>query len=253
MSEHVKIGVSDGVMEIVWARPDKKNALSNAMYHAATEALLRAADDRSVRVVLISSEGDSFTSGNDLADFAAAAAGGEAPKAGRFIETIIACEKPVVAAAPGLAVGVGTTMLLHCDLVFVAEDAKLTTPFVNLALSPEAASSLLLPQRIGYQRAFAMFALGDALTGRQAFELGLANAALPAGEVRGAAKAAAAKLAQRPLGAVMATKKLMRNSDMLLERARAESRLFGERLQTDEAREAFAAFAQKRAPDFSKF
>jgi enoyl-CoA hydratase/carnithine racemase len=252
MTDQVRTKIENGVLEITWNRPDKKNALSNAMYRTATAALLEASADKAVRVALITSEGDSFTSGNDLADFAAASAGGEPPAAGRFIETIAAFDKPLVAGVPGLAVGVGTTMLLHCDLVYVAETAKLTTPFVNLALTPEAASSLLLPARIGYARAFAMFALGEALTGRQAAEYGLANVALSAAEVIPAARKAAAALALRPPGAVMATKRLMREGMHLMARVQEESAIFGERLKSAEAREAFAAFAQKRAPDFSK-
>jgi enoyl-CoA hydratase/carnithine racemase len=248
----VKISVDNGVMEIVWNRPDKKNALSNAMYRAATAALARAVEDKSIRVVLLASEGDSFTSGNDLADFASAAMGGEAPAAGAFIEAIAQFPKPLLAAVPGLAVGVGTTMLLHCDLVFVANDAKLTTPFVNLALVPEAASSMLMPARIGHARAFAMFALGEGFTGAQATQLGLANAALPAGEVIEAAREAAKKLALRPLGAVMATKKLMRDGEAILTQLRTEGAIFGERLRSAEAMEAFTAFREKRAPDFSK-
>jgi enoyl-CoA hydratase/carnithine racemase len=252
MTDLVKISEADGVMEIVWNRPDKKNALSNAMYRAATAALARAAEDKSIRVVLLSSEGDSFTSGNDLADFAAASAGGEAPAAGAFIEAIAQFPKPLLAAVRGLAVGVGTTMLLHCDLVFVANEAKLTTPFVNLALVPEAASSLLMPARIGYARAFAMFALGEGFTGVQAAQLGLANAALPASDVIGAARDAARRLAQRPLGAVMATKKLMRDGGSILNQLRTEGAVFAERLRSAEAMEAFTAFREKRAPDFSK-
>lgn len=253
MTDLVKISEANGVLEIIWNRPDKKNALSNAMYRAATAALARAAEDKSIRVVLLGSEGDSFTSGNDLADFAAAASGGEPPAASGFIEAIAQFPKPLIAAAAGLAVGVGTTMLLHCDLVFVASDAKLTTPFVNLALVPEAASSILLPARIGHVRSFAMFALGDALSGAQAAELGVANAALPAADVLPAARAAAAKLAQRPPGAVMAAKKLMRDGETILTQLRTEAAIFGERLRSAEAMEAFMAFQQKRAPDFSKF
>jgi enoyl-CoA hydratase/carnithine racemase len=251
-TELVKISEANGVMEIVWNRPDKKNALSNAMYRAATAALARASEDKSIRVVLIASEGDSFTSGNDLADFAAAATGGEAPAAHAFIETLIQFPKPIVAAVSGLAVGVGTTMLLHCDLVFAANDAKLTTPFVNLALVPEAASSLLLPARIGHARAFAMFAMGDAVTGAQAAQLGLANAALPKDQVIPAAREATKKLALRPMGAVMAAKKLMRDGEKILAQSRTESAIFGERLRSAEAMEAFTAFREKRAPDFSK-
>jgi enoyl-CoA hydratase/carnithine racemase len=253
MTDLVKISVDNGVMEIVWNRPDKKNALSNAMYRAATAALARAAEETSIRVVLLASEGDSFTSGNDLADFAAAAMGGEPPAAGAFIEAIAQFPKPLVAAVAGLAVGVGTTMLLHCDLVYVARDAKLTTPFVNLALVPEAASSMLMPAHIGHRRAFAMFAMGEALTGEQAAALGIANAALGAGEVLGVAREAAKKLALRPPGAVIATKKLMREGEKILTQLRNEGQIFGERLKSAEAMEAFMAFQQKRAPDFSKF
>lgn len=253
MTDLVKISVDNSVMEIVWNRPDKKNALSNAMYRAATAALARAAEDRSIRVVLIAAEGDSFTSGNDLADFAAAAAGGEPPAAHGFIEAIAQFPKPLVAAVNGLAVGVGTTMLLHCDLVFIARDAKLTTPFVNLALVPEAASSMLMPAHIGHRRAFAMFALGEPVTGEQAAELGLANAALATAEVLPAAREASRKLAQRPPGAVLATKQLMRNGPAILAQLRAESQVFGDRLKSAEAMEAFMAFQQKRPADFSKF
>jgi enoyl-CoA hydratase/carnithine racemase len=253
MTDLVKISVDNGVMEIVWNRPDKKNALSNAMYSAATEALARAKDDAAIRVVILASEGDSFTSGNDLADFAAAAATGAPTSAGGFIEAIAQFPKPLVAAVSGLAVGVGTTMLLHCDLVFIARDAKLTTPFVNLALVPEAASSLLLPAHIGHRRAFAMFALGEPLTGEQAAELGVANAAMAASEVLPAAREAARKLTQRAPGAVMAAKKLMRDGEKILTQLRAEGAIFGERLKSAEAMEAFMAFQQKRAPDFSKF
>jgi len=252
MSEHVRISTEGGVMEIAWNRPDKKNALSNDMYAAATTALLQASVDPAVRVVLLTGEGDAFTSGNDLADFAAVAVGKGEAKAHAFIEAIAEFRKPMVAAVPGLAVGVGTTMLLHCDLVFVAETAKLTTPFVNLALTPEAASSILLPLRIGHQRAFAMFALGEALTGVQAAQCGLANAALPAGEVLAAARKAAAEITKRPPGAVLATKQLMRDGLHIMSRIHEESAIFGERLKSAEAMEAFTAFREKRAPDFSK-
>ena len=143
-------------------------------------------------------------------------------------------------------------MLLHCDLVYVAKDAKLSTPFVNLALVPEAASSVTLPARIGHARAFAMFAFGEAVTGEQAAQIGIANAAVPADQVLATAREAARKLAQRPLGALMATKKLMRDGAMLLQQMNNEAEYFGRQLKSPEAAEAFAAFAQKRQPDFSK-
>jgi enoyl-CoA hydratase/carnithine racemase len=208
MTEHIKIKHDGAVLEIIFARPDKKNALSNAMYRAATEALDAAEKNQAIRVVLFAAEGDSFTAGNDLADFANAATGkGDGLAAHGFIEALGRADKPIVAAVPGLAVGVGTTMLLHCDLVFMAEGAKLSMPFVNLALVPEAASSLLLPARIGHVRAFAMFALGEAISAAEALSLGLANKVLPKDDVLAAARQAAQALATRPLGAVVATKK----------------------------------------------
>ena len=253
MTEHIKTTRQNGVLEITFARPDKKNALSNAMYRAASDALEGAQSDGAIRVVLLSSEGDAFTSGNDLSDFAGVAAGkGEELQAGRFIRALAQAEKPLIAAVPGLAVGVGTTMLLHCDLVFVAENAKLSAPFVNLALVPEAASSLLLTARIGHARAFAMFAMGEALTGLEAFNLGIANRVLPKDEVIATARAAARMLAEKPLGAVVATKRLMRESEAIQTRMARESQVFGERLQTAEAREAFSAFAERRTPNFTK-
>jgi enoyl-CoA hydratase/carnithine racemase len=254
MTEHLRVSVDNGVMEITWNRPDKKNAITNAMYAAAGDALERASADRSIRVALFTSEGDSFTAGNDLSVFAAANAGtqSEAPQGHRLIHNLARFDKPLVAGVRGVAIGVGTTMLLHCDLVYVAKDAKLTTPFVNLALVPEAASSITLPARIGHARAFAMFALGEALTGEQAAQIGIANAAVPADQVLTTAREAARKLAQRPLGALMATKKLMRDGEILLQQMHREGALFAQQLKSPEAAEAFAAFAQKRQPDFGK-
>ena len=253
MTEHIKISQDGAVLEITFARPDKKNALSNAMYRAVTEALNGAQKNHAIRVVLFSSEGDVFTAGNDLADFASAAAGKHDELAAHgFLEALVRADKPIVAAVPGLAIGVGTTMLLHCDLVYVAESATLSTPFVNLALVPEAASSMLLPARIGYVRAFAMFALGEGLSGPEAFALGLANKVLPKDEVLRAAREAARTLATRPLGAIVAAKKLMRDREKILGRIDEEGAIFTKRLQTDEAREAFRAFAERRQPDFTK-
>lgn len=153
MSEHIKTDVAEGIMTLTLARPDKKNALSNAMYSAMSDGLERAENDAAVRVVLFQGDGDSFTAGNDLADFAAASTGNHGPsEANRFISNLGKANKPLIAAVQGNAVGVGTTMLPHCDLVFLAENARLMTPFVNLALVPEAASSWLLPARIGHVR-----------------------------------------------------------------------------------------------------
>jgi enoyl-CoA hydratase/carnithine racemase len=247
MTEHIKVTQDGAVLEIIFGRPEKKNALSNAMYRAATQALNDTQNNQAVRVVLFGAEGDAFTAGNDLVDFASAAEGKRAElQAHHFIEALAHADKPIVAAVSGLAVGVGTTMLLHCDLVYVVETAKLTTPFVNLALVPEAASSMLLPARIGYARAFAMLAFGEGLSGHEAFALGLANNVLPA------AREAARTLATRPLGAIVATKKLMRDKKGILARIGEEGVVFAERLKTAEAREAFSAFAERRQPNFSK-
>ena len=254
MTEQVKIQEKGAVLEILFARPEKKNALSNAMYRTAADALESARTNNNVRVVLLGAEGDSFTAGNDLADFAAVATGASSELgAHAFLDQLARTDKPIVAAVPGLAVGVGTTMLLHCDVVYVAESATLSTPFVNLALVPEAASSLLLPARIGHVAAFAMFCLGEGLSAQQAVALGLANKMLPAEQVLPAAREAARTLATRPLGAVVATKKLMRDRERILARMGEEEAAFRERLKTDEAREAFAAFFERRQPDFSKF
>jgi enoyl-CoA hydratase/carnithine racemase len=253
MTEHIKVEQDGAVSEIIFARPDKKNALSNVMYRAVTEALRSAQKNDAIRVVLFGAEGDAFTAGNDLADFASAAAGKHDELAAHgFLEALAYIDKPIVAAVPGLAVGVGTTMLLHCDLVYMAENAKLSTPFVNLALVPEAASSILLPARIGHARAFAMFALGEVLSAAEAFAVGLANKVLPKDQVLPAAREAARTLATRPLGAIVATKKLMRDREQILRRMDEEGAIFAERLQTDEAREAFKAFAERRPPDFTR-
>lgn len=254
MSEQIKLREEDGVLEITFARPEKKNALSNAMYDAARQSLEAAQTNPAIRVVLFSAEGGAFTAGNDIAEFARFANGqaGEL-HAHHFIQALARAEKPIVAAVPGLAVGVGTTMLLHCDLVFVADTAKLSTPFVNLGLVPEAASSLLLPARIGHVRAFAMFALGESLSGAEAVSLGLANRVLPQDEVLTAARAAAHALAQKPIRSLIATKKLMRDAAALLARIDQEGLVFGERLKSEEAREALRAFTERRPPDFTKF
>jgi enoyl-CoA hydratase/carnithine racemase len=254
MTEHVKIGNEGGVLTLTMARPDKKNALTNAMYGALADAIQGAETDPAVRVVLIRGEGDMFTAGNDLGEFAAIATGqvqGER-HVSRFLKSLAQSSRPLVAAVQGRAVGVGTTMLLHCDLVVLADNALLSTPFVNLALVPEAASSLLMPLRIGYARAFEMFALGDPVDAASALAWGIANRVVPLDRLDVEAKALAARLARQPAGAVSTTKRLMRNPEVLMAQILAESERFAERLKTMEAREAFTAFAERRPPDFSK-
>jgi len=254
MTDHVQVAVDAGVMTLTLARPDKKNALSNAMYGVLADSLERAEADPAVRVVVFQADGDSFSAGNDLQDFAAQATGafeGERHVM-RFLKALAQATRPLVAAVQGQAVGVGTTMLLHCDLVFTSPDARLTTPFVNLALAPEAASSLLLPARIGHARAYAMFALGEAVDGATAVAWGLANGCVPLDQLRARARAAADQLVKRPAGSLAVTKTLMRDVEAIAALMDREGELFGQRLRTAEAREAFMAFAERRAPDFSK-
>ena len=254
MTEYVRREIADGMMILTISRPDKKNALSNAMYSALSDGLEHAEQDPTIRVVLFQGDGDSFTAGNDLADFSAEANGQSAgeSQAGRFIGKLARATVPLVAAVHGNAVGVGTTMLLHCDLVYLADNAKLITPFVNLALVPEASSSWLLPARIGHARAFAMFALGETMDAPDALACGLANAVVPLSELRAKAHGAAAALTKRPAGSLKQTKALMRETDRIVAQIARESALFVDRLQSGEAREAFAAFSEKRKPDFSK-
>ncbi len=254
---HVLRALSGGVLTLTLNRPEKKNALTRAMYQALGEAIDAAADDPAVRCILIQAAGDVFTAGNDIADFAqvAVAAAGQADAAVQgnpLLAALARATTPLVAAVHGRAVGVGVTMLLHCDLVYVAEDAVLTTPFVNLALVPEAASSMLLPARIGHARAFSMFVLGEAVDGRTAAAWGIANAAVPAGELRAKARAAAEAVAARPPSAVALTKALMRDPAGIAARMAEEGAHFAAQLKSPEAREAFTAFAEKRAPDFTK-
>lgn len=254
MTEHIKSNIVDGILTLVMDRIDKKNALTDAMYSSLADAIENAEQDASIRVMLIRSEGDMFTAGNDVGEFAETATGGGGPRnVARFLRAISSVSKPIVAAVQGRAVGVGTTMLLHCDYVVLAEDALLITPFVNLALVPEAASSLLLPSRIGHVRAFAMFAVGEPVGAIDAVAWGLANKVVPGSDLHAAAQEFAVRLTKQPLGSLVATKKLMRAVDKIHERMDVEGKQFVERLTSAEAQEAFTAFAQRRTPDFSKF
>ena len=254
MSEHIKVEKADAILTLIVARPEKKNALTDAMYKSLADALDASEQDRDTRVIMIMAEGDMFTAGNDVSEFAAASAGGKSlQNVVRFIRAIAQATKPIVAAVQGRAVGVGTTMLLHCDQVVLAEDAQLTTPFVSLALVPELGSSLLLPSRIGHARAFSMFALGEAVSAQDALAWGIANKVVAPTELVATARALALRLAKQPLGALIATKRLMREGEQIARRMEAEGLEFMQRLSSPEAKEAFMAFAERRAPDFRKF
>ena len=259
MSIHIRTGVLNGVATIEIARPEKKNALTAEMYTAMEQALAAAQADGSVRAVLLTGQPGVFTSGNDIEDFMRRPPGqgsnsAEAPVF-RFMKALVDCDKPVVAAVTGAAIGVGTTLLLHCDFVYVSDEARLAMPFVSLGLVPEYASSLLVPQLMGHRRAAEKLLLGDPFTGEQAVECGIANAVLPAGELLAHARRVAERFNQLPPGAVRDAKRLMRapQRELVLQTIKTEGEIFGQRLRSPEAREAFQAFFEKRRPDFSQF
>lgn len=255
MTSDIDCDLSGGVLTVTLNRPSKRNALSQEMYGVLADSLERASSDPQVRVVVIRAHGPMFTAGNDLSEFAAISTrdGADALQAGRFIEALTRCDTPIVAAVQGRAVGIGTTMLLHCDIVLLAEDAMLTTPFVGLALVPEAASSTLLPRLIGHPRAFEMFALNEPLDAATALSCGLANHVVSPTELHDRAHDIATRLAAQPAAALRETKRLMRDSGALSAHIDAELEVFRRQLRSPEAREAFAAFAEKRPPDFQQF
>ena len=256
----IKTAVGHGVATIEIARPEKKNAITVAMYAAMAEALAAAQADAAVRAVLITGQPGIFTSGNDIEDFmsrppSAGGSGNDESSVAQFMRALIECDKPVVAAVTGAAIGIGTTMLLHCDLVYVSDEARLVMPFVALGLVPEFASSLLVPQLMGHSKAAEKLLLGDPFTPEQAVDCGIANAVLPAGEVVNHARRVAERFNQLPPGAVQGAKKLLRGPqrEQIMATTRSEGALFAQRLRSPEAMEAFQAFFQKRKPDFSKF
>jgi enoyl-CoA hydratase/carnithine racemase len=251
----IKTATHNGVATIEIARPEKKNALTVEMYQAMADALDAAREDPLVRAVLITGQPGIFTSGNDLQDFMNRPRQGMDSPVFRFMRALLDCDKPVVAAVTGAAIGIGTTMLLHCDFVYVADDARLAMPFVSLGLVPEFASSFVVPALMGQRRAAEKLLLGDPFTAETAVECGIANAVLPAGEVAAHARRVAERFLALPPGAVREAKRLMRAPvrDAVLATVRSEGESFGERLTSPEAKAAFQAFFEKRRPDFSKF
>ena len=251
----IKTATLNGVATVEIARPEKKNAITQAMYQQMADAINAAAADASVRAVLLTGQPGIFTSGNDIEDFMQRPPGNLESPAFVFMKALMGCEKPVIAAVTGAAIGIGTTMLLHCDFVYVSDEARLAMPFVSLGLVPEFASSLIVPQLMGNARAAEKLLLGDPFTGADAVEAGIANAVLPANEVVNHARRIAERFNALPPGAVRDTKKLMRRARaaLALETIGVEGKVFAERLQSPEAKEAFSAFFQKRKPDFSKF
>jgi enoyl-CoA hydratase/carnithine racemase len=254
----IKTATINGVATIEIARPEKKNALTVAMYQAMAEALNAAREDGAVRAVLITGQPGIFTSGNDVEDFLTRPPGQGSDSMDspvfRFMRALLDCDKPVVAAVTGAAIGIGTTMLLHCDFVYVSDEARLAMPFVALGLVPEYASSLVVPQLMGHRRAAEKLLLGDPFTPEQAVDSGIASAVLPAAEVVAHARRVAERFNALPPGAVREAKQLMRapERERLLQTIRTEGEIFGRRLRSPEAMEAFQAFLQKRKPDFSR-
>ena len=243
-----------GVTTITLNRVDKKNSLTSAMYSALADALAQAQADAAVRVVLLQGDVTIFSAGNDIGDFLHQPPAGAQSPVFRFLHGIAAFPKPIVAAVCGPAVGVGTTMLLHCDLVYAGDNAAFSLPFVNLGLCPEAASSLLLPQMFGYHRAAEALLLGEPFMAEAALDIGLVNRILPPTEVNAMAQAQARKLAAKPLSSLVETKRLTKKGQLapVLERMAEEGESFGRMLREPAAREAFSAFMEKRKPDFSK-
>ena len=245
--------VEAGVMTITLNRLERKNSITSAMYGALADALESANHDPAVRVVVIQGHETIFSAGNDIGDFLNKPPSTTDAPVFRFLRGISSFPKPIVAAVSGPAVGIGTTMLLHCDLIYAGDNAAFSMPFVNLALCPEAGSSFLLPQLVGYPRAAEALLLGEPFMVETALEMGLINRIVPPAEVNALAQRQAFKLAAKPLGSLIETKRLMKkgHAGMVAERIAEEALSFGRLLQEPAAQEAFSAFMEKRRPDFS--
>ena len=253
----IKTETADGVARIEIVRPEKKNAITVAMYQQLADAIAAAHEDASVRALVIHGQPDIFTAGNDLEDFmrhASREAGMDAP-AFKFMRALVDPDKPVIAAVNGAAVGIGTTLLMHCDLVYAADNAMFSMPFVSLGLCPEFASSLLVPLSAGYHRAAEKLLLSEPISAEEALEMGIVNRLLPPGEVLAHAKRQAARFTQLPPAAVRETKKLLRSGwkTAVEKTISEEAQRFGRLLASAEAKEAFTAFFERRKPDFSRF
>lgn len=246
----------NSILTIEFNRIDKKNAITSAMYQSMADAINDAESDSAVRAILITGKPEVFTAGNDLADFlkAATAAVSEQPVA-RFMQALSGAAKPVVAAVAGNAVGIGVTLLLHCDLVYAADNARFSLPFAQLGVCPEFASSMLLQNIVGYPRAAEKLMLGEIFSAQEAYEMGLISRVLPLAELAEFAQGQAAKLAALPASSLRTTKRLMKSAqaDAVHARMMEENRHFGEMLGSKEAKEAFTAFFEKRKPDFTRF
>lgn len=256
MNDILKVTLQDRVCQVLMNRPEKKNALTLEMYQGLTDAMIAADNNPEVRVIILGSTGDSFCAGNDIADFIAAVSRPDAIKVPLFfLQTLATLKTPLIAAVPGAAVGIGSTVLLHCDLVVASDQARFQLPFARLGLVPEGGSSLLVPQLVGHRRAFELLVLGDSFSAETASDLGLVNWVVTPDTLQTRALAAATKLAALAPEAVRQSKAMLRShTQSQLEAVLvAEVNQFAERLTSEEAREALTAFMEKRAPDFSRF
>ncbi|MCY1165172.1 2,3-dehydroadipyl-CoA hydratase [compost metagenome] len=246
--------VDAGVMTLTINRLDKKNSLTAAMYAAMADALESAHHDTAVRALVIQGHESIFSAGNDIGDFLNKPPSTADAPVFRFLRGISSFSKPIVAAVCGPAVGIGTTMLLHCDLIYAGDNAAFSLPFVNLGLCPEAASSYLAPKLMGYPRAAEALLLGEPFRAETALEMGLINRIVPPAEASALAQQQARKLAAKPLSSLIETKRLMKKgqASIVAERMVEEGVSFGRMLAEPAAREAFTAFMEKRRPDFSK-
>jgi enoyl-CoA hydratase/carnithine racemase len=242
-----------GVMTITLNRVDKKNSITAAMYGAMADALVQAEADPAIRAVVLQGHETVFSAGNDIGDFLNQPPATAESPVYRFLHGIAGFSKPLIAAVCGPAVGVGTTMLFHCDLVYAGDNAAFSMPFVTLGLCPEAASSLLVPQMFGYHRAAEALLLGEPFMAEAALEVGLVNRIVPPTEANGVAQTQARKLAAKPLGSLVQTKRLMKMGQAAAVRQQMaeEGAQFARMLTEPAAREAFSAFMEKRRPDFS--
>lgn len=248
----IRIDTADGVATLAFSRPEKKNAITSAMYQSLAEALQAVGRDDAVRVIVITGDGGCFTAGNDLEDFLRRPPQGNDSPVAQFMHALAGTAKPVIAAVPGLAIGIGTTLLLHCDLVYATDGAKFAMPFAQLGLCPEFASSVLLPRLAGYPRAAEMLLLGEAFDAQEAHRIGLLNRVLPAAELMPFVEAQAAKLAALPAQSLRLTKQLMKaDGQPSVDAAMAsEMQQFLRLLDGPDAKEAFSAFLEKRKPQF---
>jgi enoyl-CoA hydratase/carnithine racemase len=253
MSQDILIHSEAGVTTLSFNRLDKKNSITAAMYTTLADALAAAKDDAATRVVVLQGHETVFSAGNDIADFLNNIPSSPDSPVIRFLQAISSFPKPLVAAVSGPAVGIGTTMLLHCDLVYAGDNAAFSMPFVNLGLCPEAASSLLVPQLMGYHRAAEALLLGEPFMAEAALEVGLVNRIVPPTEANGYAQTVAKKLATKPLSSLIETKRLMKkvNAPVVAQVITEELISFGRMLREPAAKEAFGAFMEKRRPDFS--